>query len=47
VDIVITEKGLELLELLDIEVRKFNVDTIHLDEKEVEQLNLLLDKLRG
>ncbi|WP_339717594.1 MarR family winged helix-turn-helix transcriptional regulator [Cyclobacterium amurskyense] len=47
VDIVITEKGLELLELLDIEVRKFNMDTIHLDEKEVEQLNLLLDKLRG
>lgn len=47
VDIVITKKGLALLELLDIEVKNFNIDTIHLDEKEVEQLNILLDKLRG
>lgn len=47
VDVVITEKGLDLLELLDKEVKQFNMDTIHLDEGEVEQLNHLLDKLRG
>ncbi|MDO6438397.1 MarR family transcriptional regulator [Cyclobacterium sp. 1_MG-2023] len=47
VDIVITKKGLELLRLLDKEVKQFNMDTIHLDESEVEQLNHLLDKLRG
>lgn len=47
VDIVITEKGLDLLELLDNEVRQFNRETLHLDESEVEQLNQLLDKLRG
>ena len=47
VDVVITEKGLDLLELLDKEVKQLNLDTIHLDEVEVEQLNHLLDKLRG
>ncbi|AEL26285.1 MarR family winged helix-turn-helix transcriptional regulator [Cyclobacterium marinum] len=47
VDVVITEKGLDLLALLDKEVKQFNMDTIHLDEGEVEQLNHLLDKLRG
>ncbi|GAB3013170.1 MarR family transcriptional regulator [Cyclobacterium sediminis] len=47
VDVVITEKGLDLLELLDKEVKQLNMDTIHLDEVEVEQLNHLLDKLRG
>ena len=47
VDIVITKKGLELLKLLDDEVKKFNAEIIHLDDEEVEQLNELLDKLRG
>ena len=47
VDIVITKKGLALLELIDAEIKNFNIDIIHLDEKEVEQLNILLDKLRG
>jgi DNA-binding MarR family transcriptional regulator len=47
VDVSITEKGLDLLELLDKEVKQFNMETIHLDKDEVEQLNHLLDKLRG
>lgn len=47
VDVSITEKGLDLLELLDKEVKQFNMETIHLDKDEVEQLNDLLDKLRG
>jgi DNA-binding MarR family transcriptional regulator len=47
VDIVITKRGLGLLKLLDDEVKKFNAEIIHLDNEEVEQLNLLLDKLRG
>jgi len=47
VDIVITKSGLELLKLLDDEVKKFNAEIIHLNDEEVEQLNALLDKLRG
>lgn len=47
VDVSITEKGLDLLELLDKEVKQFNMETIHLDKDEVKQLNHLLDKLRG
>ncbi|WP_375583886.1 MarR family winged helix-turn-helix transcriptional regulator [Cyclobacterium xiamenense] len=47
VDITITEKGLAVLEELEGEVKKFNKNTLHLTEKEVETLNELLDKLRG
>lgn len=47
VDILITKRGLELLKLLDDEVKKFNAEIIHLNDEEVEQLNVLLDKLRG
>jgi len=47
VDITITEKGLAVLEELEGEVSKFNKDTLHLTEAEVETLNELLDKLRG
>ncbi|MFO7824177.1 MAG: MarR family transcriptional regulator [Cyclobacterium sp.] len=47
VDITITSKGLETLSLLESEVKKFNKDSIQLSEEEVNQLNELLDKLRG
>ncbi|SHN17048.1 DNA-binding transcriptional regulator, MarR family [Cyclobacterium lianum] len=47
VDITITAKGLDTLSQLENEVRKFNKDYIHLSEEEVDQLNNLLDKLRG
>lgn len=47
VDITITGKGMGLLNTLDEEVEGFNHEVIHLEEKEVEQLNELLDKLRG
>jgi DNA-binding MarR family transcriptional regulator len=47
VDVTITEKGLKLLEALEGGVNEFNRAVIHLNEKEVELLNDLLDKLRG
>ncbi|MDX5339154.1 MAG: MarR family transcriptional regulator [Cyclobacteriaceae bacterium] len=47
VDIVITEKGLELLNRLQNQVERANQNVIHLTEPEVLQLNDLLDKLRG
>jgi DNA-binding MarR family transcriptional regulator len=47
VDVLITDKGLELL----AELHKFEKETedlmSNLDEKEIEQLNCYLDKLRG
>jgi DNA-binding MarR family transcriptional regulator len=47
VDVIITEKGLRLLELLEPQVAALNKKVIHLDETELIQLNGLLDKLRG
>ncbi|WP_198675400.1 MarR family winged helix-turn-helix transcriptional regulator [Pleomorphovibrio marinus] len=47
VDVSITDKGLELLAILEEEINRFNHRIIGLDQKEVEQLNELLDKLRG
>jgi DNA-binding MarR family transcriptional regulator len=47
VDVIITEKGLRLLELLEPQVAALNKKVIHLDEAELIQLNGLLDKLRG
>lgn len=47
VDITITDKGLEILEKLEEEVKEFNKCILHLNKSEVEQLNELLDKLRG
>lgn len=46
VDVNITSSGLELLRLLEDEINQFNHEVIGLDQEEVEQLNLLLDKLR-
>jgi len=47
VDILITEKGLCLLELLENQVEESHKSTLHLTENEAIQLNDLLDKLRG
>jgi DNA-binding MarR family transcriptional regulator len=47
VDIVITAKGLALLNQLQEEIINQNRGLVQLDIEEVNQLNLLLDKLRG
>lgn len=47
VDVLITEKGLELLKILEMQVEKGNLDIINLTTEEANQLNNLLDKLRG
>jgi DNA-binding MarR family transcriptional regulator len=47
VDIVITEKGLDLLNLLEEQVENSNAQFVNLSEKEAIMLNDLLDKLRG
>ena len=44
---VITEKGLRLLELLEPQIATINKKVIHLEESELDLLNGLLDKLRG
>ncbi|GAA0878022.1 MarR family transcriptional regulator [Algoriphagus jejuensis] len=47
VDILITEKGLELLKTIEKQVEESNVQYINLTNEEAIQLNDLLDKLRG
>ena len=47
VDILITEKGLELLKTIQKQVEENNVQYINLTNDEAIQLNELLDKLRG
>ncbi len=47
VDVLITEKGLRLLEFLEPQISALNKNVIHLGEQEVVLLNELLDKLRG
>lgn len=47
VDILITEKGLELLKELDPKEKEMEEFMSNLDQKEIEQLNIYLDKLRG
>ena len=47
VDILITEKGLELLKTIQKQVEENNVQYINLTNEEAVQLNDLLDKLRG
>lgn len=46
VDIVISQKGLDLLSKIDAEVNQERLMQ-HLTEDEAKQLNILLDKLRG
>lgn len=47
VDILITEKGLDLLKELQAQVDVFNKKLMKLNLNEVNQLSELLDKLRG
>jgi DNA-binding MarR family transcriptional regulator len=47
VDIVITQKGLDLLAELDEQQNFMNNNPIHLTEAEADQLSDLLDKLRS
>jgi len=47
VDVLITEKGLNLLKLVDKEQEKFYANLKTLNTREAETLNKLLDKLRG
>lgn len=47
VDVLITEKGLEVLKELQLKVEEGNKTFVHLNIEEVNQLNDLLDKLRG
>lgn len=47
VDVMISEKGLQLLEKMDAEVSISGIVSGNLTQKEAEQLNALLDKMRG
>ncbi len=47
VDVVISEKGLDLLRLIDKQPEKLDVAKPNLTEDEAIQLNFLLDKMRG
>lgn len=47
VDVLITQKGLDLLCQLELMVEQNNKKSLHLTPQEVDQLNDLLDKLRG
>ena len=46
VDILITEAGLELLKKMDVEMEKQEIGLQNLTEKEMQELNRLLDKIR-
>ena len=46
-DVIITEKGLNLLNKLDEDIAKINSLFDTLNQEEVNTLNKLLDKLRG
>lgn len=47
VDIMINEKGLEVLKTLDLELNINNILKNNLNDEEAIQLNILLDKMRG
>ena len=47
VDIIITEKGLALLKKIDVEIDSLENSYSNITEKEAEELNRILDKLRG
>ena len=47
VNVIITQKGLDLLDELDKQDGAFMKELKNVTEKEAEQINLLLDKLRG
>ena len=47
VDIIITQKGLDLLTRIDQQVHEINDLLAHLDPSELLVLNMLLDKIRN
>jgi DNA-binding MarR family transcriptional regulator len=47
VDIMINDKGLEILKTLDLELNINNILKNNLSDEEAVQLNILLDKMRG
>lgn len=47
VNVIITQKGLDLLAEIDKQETSFLKELKNLSEKEAEQINILLDKLRG
>ncbi|MGY6742086.1 MAG: MarR family winged helix-turn-helix transcriptional regulator [Cecembia sp.] len=47
VDVLITDKGLEVLQKLEASIYRLNRELVKLNEEEVNQLNDLLDRLRG
>jgi DNA-binding MarR family transcriptional regulator len=47
VDVLITKKGIELLEKIDMESKNREKNTLKLNLTETKELNRLLDKLRG
>lgn len=47
VDIIITEKGLSLLKKIDSEIENMENSYSNITEKEAQELNRILDKLRG
>lgn len=47
VDIHITDKGLDLLQVIKVELAMENVLSKNINEEEARQMNELLDKLRG
>jgi len=47
VDVLITDQGLAILNELQVKVEDGNRNFVHLNSEEVNQLNNLLDKLRG
>jgi DNA-binding MarR family transcriptional regulator len=47
VDVLITKKGLKLLDSLDNKVSEFDSLLSNLKDNEIEQLNIILDKMRG
>jgi len=47
VDVLITDKGLEVLQKLEASIYRLNREFVKLNEEEVNQLNDLLDRLRG
>lgn len=46
-DVLITKKGLDLLEVLDKETSSFEKDLFNISDADAKKMNELLDKLRG
>ncbi|MBS1516506.1 MAG: MarR family transcriptional regulator [Bacteroidetes bacterium] len=46
-DVLITEKGLNVLKVLDEKIKETEKNILHLNKTEVKLINDLLDKLRG